>query len=92
MATNTLYAYLNDGFDEDFVTNLIDYIKNKPGTKSITRDTVKQDGKDYDSIKIERTNHLSLCGGTACRLDPPEPNVTVSAFGDWLCDTVDDIM
>ena len=92
MATNTLYAYLNDGFDEDFITNLIDYIKNKPGTKSVSRDTVTQDGKDYELIKIERNNHLSIYGGTSCKLDPPEPNVTVAEYGKWLCDMVDDIM
>jgi len=92
MATNKLFAYLNEGFDDDFVTDLIDYIKNKPGTKSITRDAVKQDGITYDSIKIERNNHLSMYGGTSCRLDPPEPNVTVREYGNWLCDMVDNIM
>ena len=92
MATNILTAYLNKGFNDVFVTVLIDYIKNKPGTKVVSRDTVEQDGIMYDSIKIERNNHLSMYGGTSCRLDPPESNVTVSEYGDWLCDMVDDIM
>ena len=92
MATNILTAYLNEGFNEGFVTDLIDYMKNKPGTKVVSRDTVEQDGIMYDSIKIERDNHLSMYGGTSCRLDPPEPNVTVNEYGDWLCDMVDSIM
>jgi hypothetical protein len=46
----------------------------------------------YDTIKIERTNHLEMFGGTACRLDPPEPGVTIKEYGDWLCDMVDNIM
>lgn len=92
MATNILTAYLNEGFNDSFVTDLIDYIKNKPGTKVVSRDTVEQDGIMYDSIKIERNNHLSMYGGTSCRLDPPESNVTVSEYGDWLCDMVDSIM
>ena len=29
MATNILTVYLNDGFNENFVTDLINYIKNK---------------------------------------------------------------
>lgn len=92
MATNILTAYLNEGFDDDFVTDLIDYVKNKPGTKVVSRNSVEQDGIMYDSIKIERNNHLSMYGGTACKLDPPEPNVTVREYGDWLCDMVDSIM
>ena len=92
MATNILTTYLNEGFDEDFVTGMIDYIKSKPGTKSVTRENVEQDGVSYDSIKIERNNHLSMFGGTACRLDPPESGVTPKEYGDWLCDMVDNIM
>lgn len=84
MATNILTAYLNEGFNDSFVSVLIYYIKNKPGTKVVSRDTVEQDGIMYDSIKIERNNHLSMYGGTSCRLDPPEPNVTASEYGDWL--------
>lgn len=83
MATNALIAYLNEGFDYDFVTDLIEYIKNKPGTKEVVR--------TRDSIKIERKNHFSMCAGTFCRIDP-NPNVTVNEYGDWLCDMVDDIM
>ena len=92
MATNILTTYLNEGFNEGFVTDLIDYIKNKPGTKVVSRDTVEQDGIMYDSIKIERNNHLSMYGGTACKLDPPESNVAVNEYGDWLCDMTDSIM
>ena len=92
MATNILTVYLNDGFNENFVTDLIDYVKNKPGTKVISRSNQIEDGKSYDTIKIERTNHLEMFGGTACRLDPPEPGVTVKEYGDWLCDMVDNIM
>ena len=92
MATNILTVYLNDGFNDCFVTDLIDYIKNKPGTKVVSRDTVEQDDIMCDSIKIERSNHLPMYGGTSCRLDHPEPNVTVSEYGDWLCDMVDNIM
>ena len=92
MATNILTAYLNEGFNDGFVTDLIDYIKNKPGTKVVSRNNVEQGDIMYDSIKIERNNHLSMYGGTSCRLDPPEPNVTVNEYGDWLCDMVDSIM
>ena len=92
MATNILTAYLNEGFDDGFVTDLIDYVKNKPGTKVISRSSVEQDGITYDLIKIERNNHLSMYGGTSCRLDPPEPDVIVNEYGDWLCDMVDNIM
>lgn len=98
MATNILTAYLNEGFDDGFVTDLVDYVKNKPGTKIVSRDTVvsrdsvEQDGVMYDLIKIERDNHLSMYGETACRIDPPESDVTVSEYGDWLCDFVDSIM
>ena len=92
MATNILTTYLNQGFDESFVTDLIEYVKNKPGTKVVSRENVEQDGATYDSIKIERNNHLNMYGGTACRLDPPEDNVTVKEYGDWLCDMVDNIM
>ena len=92
MATNILTLYLNEGFNDDFVTDLIDYIKNKPGTKIVSQDTVGQDGIMCDSIKIERNNHLPMYGGTSCRLDPPEPNVAVNEYGDWLCDMVDSIM
>ena len=92
MATNILTVYLNDGFNENFVTDLIDYIKNKPETKIVSRENKIEDGKSYDSIKIERNNHLGMFGGTACRLDPPEAGVTVKEYGDWLCDMVDNIM
>lgn len=92
MATNILTVYLNDGFDEGFVTDLIDYIKNQRGTKVVTRENVVQDGHTYDSIKIERENHLSMFGGTICRVDPPDPNITVAEYGNWLCDMVDNIM
>ena len=92
MTMNILTAYLNEGFNEDFVTDLIDYIKNKPETKVVSRNNVEQGDIMYDSIKIERNNHLSMYGGTSCRLDPPEPNVTVNEYGDWLCDMVDSIM
>ena len=92
MATNILTAYLNDGFDEGFVTDLIDYIKKQKGTKVVIRQNVVQDGNTYDSIKIERENHLSMFGGTSCRFDPPDPNVTVAEYGKWLCDLVDNIM
>jgi len=92
MATNILTAYLNEGFDDGFVTDLIDYVKNKPGTKVISRNSVEQDGITYETIKIERNNHLSIYGGTSCRLDPPESTVTVNEYGDWLCDMVDNIM
>lgn len=54
MATNILTMYLKNGFDESFVTDVIDYVKNQRGTKVVTRDNVVQDGKAYDSIKIER--------------------------------------
>ncbi len=92
MATNILTAYLNDGFNENFVTDLINYIKNKPGTKAVSRENKIEDGKSHNSIKIERNNHLEMFGGTACRLDPPEPEVTVKEYGDWLCDMVDSVM
>lgn len=92
MATNILTAYLNEGFDDGFVTDLIDYVKNKPGTKVISRNSVEQDGITYETLKIERNNHLSIYGGTSCRLDPPEQDVTVNEYGDWLCDMVDNIM
>lgn len=92
MAINKLFAYLNKGFDEDFITSLSDYIKNKPGTKLVALESVNNKDGVYDLFKIERENHLSLHGGTSCRLDPPEPNVTVNEYGDWLCDIVDNIM
>ena len=81
MATNILTTYLNKGFDDDFVTDLIDYIKNKPGTKVVSRNSVEQDGIMYDSIKIEGNNLLCMYGRTACKLDHPEPNVTVIEYG-----------
>jgi len=34
MATNILTAYLNEGFDDDFVTDLIDYVKKQTWNKS----------------------------------------------------------
>lgn len=92
MATNILTVYLNDGFNENFVTDLINYIKNKSRTKAVLRENKIEDGKSYDSITIERINHLEMFGGTACRLDPPEPGVTIKEYGDWLCDMVDNIM
>jgi hypothetical protein len=54
MDTNVLRVYLNYGVDEGFVTDLIDYIKKQRGTKVVTRENIVQDGKIYDSIKIER--------------------------------------
>ena len=92
MATNILTTYLNEGFNDGFVTDLIDYSKSKPGTKVVSRNNVEQGDIMYDSIKIERNNHLSMYGETSCRLDPPEPNVTVNEYGDWLCEMVDSIM
>lgn len=94
MATNILTVYLNDGFNENFVTDLIDYVKNKPETKVVSRSSQVEDGKSYDTIKIERNNHLKMFGESACacRLDPPEPEVTVKEYGNWLCDMTDNIM
>jgi hypothetical protein len=93
MAANILTMYLKNGFDESFITDLIDYVKKQRGTKVVTRENVVQDGKTYDSIKIERENHLSIFGGTiGVPFDPPDPNVTVAEYGNWLCDLVDNIM
>ena len=92
MANNILTAYLNDGFEEDFITDLIDYIKSKPGTVVVSRGGNRETNKRRDVIRIERKNHLNMYGGTAYRLDPPEPGVTVQEYGDQLCNIVDNIM
>ena len=92
MATNILTCYLNAGFNEDFITDVIDNIKQQPGTKLVSRENVVQDERVYDAIKIERINHLSMFGGTACKLDPPDPNITAKEYAAWLCDMTDEVM
>lgn len=87
---NIVRFVLDLDFPQDYLTDLVDQLK-KNNCKRVTVESISGDGCDYDQLIVERENHLSLNGGTACKIEY-EPTVPVDEYADWICEIVDNVM
>ena len=89
--TNIMKLVMVTEFPEDYLTELVDKVKNADGTVRCSVDSISGDGMDYDMLVVERENHSSMFNGTACRVEY-DSSLTPTQMAEEICKMVDEMI
>lgn len=89
--TNIMKLVMVTEFPEDYLTEVIDKVKNTEGTVRCSVESISGDGMDYDMLVVERENQSSMFNGTACRVEYDE-SVPAKEMAEEICKMIDEMI